>query len=154
MHGEGCIDLYFLDLCTGQMWAGSFAALSLYPRGKRPLYPLDRRQLGGPQSWSGWYAEETIFDPMGTWTLISPLSSVQPATIPTVLPWLFPFIVYGQIQESHVCPVDCISLYVNEVSCVKLQGTSDLSFRAVTTCANWIQSTELVIMPHSFLLIL
>jgi hypothetical protein len=44
----------------------------LYPRGKRPRYPFDRR-LGGPQSRSG-RPEEKIIDPTGTRTPI-PLAS-------------------------------------------------------------------------------
>jgi hypothetical protein len=34
------------------MWIVSFVPQPLYPQGKSPLYPLDRR-LGGPQSRSG-----------------------------------------------------------------------------------------------------
>jgi hypothetical protein len=37
-----------LDGVNGQRHAPA----ALYPRGKNPRYPLDRR-LGGPQSWSG-----------------------------------------------------------------------------------------------------
>jgi hypothetical protein len=40
----------------------SFKPRPLYPRGKRPWYPLDRK-LGGPQSWSGQCGEEKILDP-------------------------------------------------------------------------------------------
>jgi hypothetical protein len=32
----------------------------LYPQGKNPWYPLDRR-LSGPQSWSGYRGEEKNF---------------------------------------------------------------------------------------------
>jgi hypothetical protein len=35
----------------------------LYPEGKSPLYPLDRR-LGGPQSWSGHSGEEKNSQPL------------------------------------------------------------------------------------------
>jgi hypothetical protein len=37
----------------------------LFPRGKSPLYPLDRR-LGGPQSRSGRHGEVKILAPTGT----------------------------------------------------------------------------------------
>jgi hypothetical protein len=47
----------------------------LYPRGKRPRYPLDRK-LGGPQSRSGRSGEEKILDHTGTRTLTP--SVVQP----------------------------------------------------------------------------
>jgi hypothetical protein len=39
----------------------SFTPLSLYPRRKRPRYPLDR-MLGGPQSRCGQRGEEKILD--------------------------------------------------------------------------------------------
>jgi hypothetical protein len=39
--------------------SGSYTSQQLYPRGKRPRYPLDRR-LGGLQSRSGHYGEENI----------------------------------------------------------------------------------------------
>jgi hypothetical protein len=39
----------------------------LYPRGKSPRFPLDRR-LGGPQSLSGRFGEVKILTPIGTWT--------------------------------------------------------------------------------------
>jgi hypothetical protein len=38
-----------LDLGTRWRWGFSFTALLLYPQGKSPWYPLNRR-LGGPQS--------------------------------------------------------------------------------------------------------
>jgi hypothetical protein len=40
----------------------SFTPRPLYPRGKSPRYPLDRR-LGGSQNQSGRRGEETILDP-------------------------------------------------------------------------------------------
>jgi hypothetical protein len=47
--GSGSIAPRILDL--GTRWRGvvSFAPRPLYPQGKNPWYPLDRR-LGGPQS--------------------------------------------------------------------------------------------------------
>jgi hypothetical protein len=50
--GSGCIDQHFLDLGTSWRWVVSFTPRPLYPRGKRPRYPFDRR-LGGLQSRSG-----------------------------------------------------------------------------------------------------
>jgi hypothetical protein len=41
---------------------GSFTPRPLYPRGKCPWYPLDRR-LGGHQSQSGRRGEKKILDP-------------------------------------------------------------------------------------------
>jgi hypothetical protein len=42
----------FFDLGTRWRWVVSFAPRPLYPQGKSPWYPLDRR-LSGPQSRSG-----------------------------------------------------------------------------------------------------
>jgi hypothetical protein len=50
--GSGGIAPRILDLGTRQRWVVSFTSWSLYPQGKSPSYPLDRR-LGGPQSRSG-----------------------------------------------------------------------------------------------------
>jgi hypothetical protein len=47
--GSGCIDPHFLDLGTSWRWVVSFTPWPLYPQGKRPRYPLDRR-LGEPQN--------------------------------------------------------------------------------------------------------
>jgi hypothetical protein len=47
--GSGCIDPYVLDLGASWRWVISFTHRSLYPQGKSPRYPLDRR-LGGPQN--------------------------------------------------------------------------------------------------------
>jgi hypothetical protein len=52
----------------------SFMPRPLYPRGKSPRYPLDRR-LGGPQNRSGRRGEEKIFDPTGTRMPTTPSSS-------------------------------------------------------------------------------
>jgi len=41
-----------LDLGARWRWVDSFTPRPLYPPGKEPQYPMDRR-LGGPQSWSG-----------------------------------------------------------------------------------------------------
>jgi hypothetical protein len=58
--GSGCIDPRFLDLGTSWRWLVRFTSRSLYPRGKSPRYPLDRR-LGGPQSRSGHDVEKRKF---------------------------------------------------------------------------------------------
>jgi hypothetical protein len=46
---RGCIDPHYLDLGTSSRCVVSFTPLPLYPRGKRPRYPLDR-SLGGPRA--------------------------------------------------------------------------------------------------------
>jgi hypothetical protein len=50
--GSGFVDPRFIDLGTSWRSVVSFTPLLLYPRGKSPQYPLDRR-LGGPQYRSG-----------------------------------------------------------------------------------------------------
>jgi hypothetical protein len=77
--GSGCVDPLFLDLGTIWRWVVSFTVLPLYPGGKSPRYPLDRR-LGGPHSRSGRFGEEKILDPTGTRS-----SSPLPVAIPTEL---------------------------------------------------------------------
>jgi hypothetical protein len=67
--GSGCIDPYFFDLGTRWSWVFSFTPQPLWPQGKGPLYPLDRR-LGGPQSGSGRREKEIILDSTGTETPI------------------------------------------------------------------------------------
>jgi hypothetical protein len=74
-YGSGCIDPHFLDLGTSWRWVVNFTLRPLYPRGKSPRYPLDRK-LGGPQSRSGRFGEEKILDP--TWTGTPTPSVVQP----------------------------------------------------------------------------
>jgi hypothetical protein len=54
-----------LTLELGWMRMVSFTPQPLYPQGKSPWYPLDRR-LGGPQSWSGRYGEMKILGTTGT----------------------------------------------------------------------------------------
>jgi hypothetical protein len=50
--GIGGIAPRILDPSTRWRWVVSFTPRLLYPQGKSPWYPLDRR-LGGPQSRSG-----------------------------------------------------------------------------------------------------
>jgi hypothetical protein len=47
-----CSSYSFLTSALDGVSDQRHALAALYPRGKDPLYPLDRR-LGGPQSWSG-----------------------------------------------------------------------------------------------------
>jgi hypothetical protein len=54
---SGVIAPLILDLGSRWRWVVSFTTWPLYPQGKRPWYPLDRR-LGGPQSRSGRSGEE------------------------------------------------------------------------------------------------
>jgi hypothetical protein len=43
---------YLTSALDGGEWSASHPSRALYPQGKDPWYPLDRR-LGGPQSQSG-----------------------------------------------------------------------------------------------------
>jgi hypothetical protein len=70
--GEWMYRSLILDLGTSWRWVVSFTPRLLYPRGKSPRYPLDRR-LGGPQSRSRRRGEENILNPTEP-------SVVQPAT--------------------------------------------------------------------------
>jgi hypothetical protein len=82
--GSGCIDPHFLDLGISWRWVVSSTLWPLYPRGKSPRYPLDRR-LGGTQSRSGRHGEEKILDSTRTRTL-------TPASCPAhiqLLYWLW-----------------------------------------------------------------
>jgi hypothetical protein len=60
--GEWRYSSTILDL--GTTWRVSFTPRSLYLRGNRPRYPLDRR-LGGPQSRYGRCGEEKNLAPAG-----------------------------------------------------------------------------------------
>jgi hypothetical protein len=62
--GSGFTDPSLLDLGTSLRRVFSFTPWPLYPWGKSPRYPLDRR-LGGPQSRSGWQEVKTLA-PTGT----------------------------------------------------------------------------------------
>jgi hypothetical protein len=61
-----------------------FTSLPLYPRGKSPQYPLDKR-LGEPQNRSGRRGEKKIFNSTGTQTPIPRSFSPQPVAVPTEL---------------------------------------------------------------------
>jgi hypothetical protein len=61
-RGSGGIAPRILDLSTRWRWVVSFTPLPLYPQGKSPWYPLDRR-LSGPESRSGRGGEEKNSQP-------------------------------------------------------------------------------------------
>jgi hypothetical protein len=96
-YGSGCIDPHFLDLGTTWRRVVNFGPRPLYPRGKSPRYPLDRR-LGGPQSRSGRFGEEKILDPIGTRTRTPRSSSPQLVAIPTTLSRL----LYTVQQKQYI----------------------------------------------------
>jgi hypothetical protein len=55
--GSAVIAPSILDLGTRWKWVVSFTPLPLYPQGRNPWHPLNRR-LGGPRSRSGYGVEE------------------------------------------------------------------------------------------------
>jgi len=55
--GSGGIATRVLDLGNRWRWVVSSTPRPLYPQGRSPCYPLDKR-LGGPQSRSGRGGEE------------------------------------------------------------------------------------------------
>jgi len=61
-RGNGGIAPSIPDLGIRWGWVVSFTPRPLYPQGKRPQYPLDRR-LGGTQGRSGHGGEEKNFQP-------------------------------------------------------------------------------------------
>jgi hypothetical protein len=62
--------IYGIVLSTRWKCVVSFSPLPLYPQGKSPRYPLDRK-LGGPQSRSGRYGEENKLPLLGIETCLS-----------------------------------------------------------------------------------
>jgi hypothetical protein len=83
--GSGGIAPCILDLCTRWRWVVSFTPRRLYPQGKRPWYPLDRR-LGGPQTRSERGCKEINSPPTGTRACSPALYHwAIPALCPTVI---------------------------------------------------------------------
>jgi hypothetical protein len=83
--GTGSIAPRIFDLGTRWRWVVSFTPRLLYPRGKSPWYPFDRR-LGGPQiGFEHGTEEKNSQPPPGIETPIIRSSSPQPVDIPTEL---------------------------------------------------------------------
>jgi hypothetical protein len=72
MKAYGGVDVQIHIFLTAALVGGEWSASCpshFTPRGKSPLYPLDRR-FGGPKSQSGQHGEEKILDPTVTRTPI------------------------------------------------------------------------------------
>jgi hypothetical protein len=82
----------------------SFTSQVLYPWGKRPQYPLDRR-LSRPQNWSGWHGEEKILNPARNSN--SDLLVVQPVD-GLIFPWFS-----GRLQSEYLTPSLSLSHFVS-----------------------------------------
>jgi hypothetical protein len=105
--GSGCIYPHFLDLGTNRRRVVSFTPQSLYPRGKSPRYPLDRR-LDGPQSQSERRGEGKILDPTGT--RIRPLG--RPAHSQSLYRLRYPIVFPREICVPMLGVFTWINLYV------------------------------------------
>jgi hypothetical protein len=88
--GEWRYSSTILDLGTGWRWTTSFTPRPLYPQGKGPQWPLNRR-LGGPQSWSGRGGEEIISCPFRKW------KPGRPARSPSLYPLSYPGSLHGKL---------------------------------------------------------
>jgi hypothetical protein len=101
----------------------NFTPRTLYPRGKSPRYPLDRR-LGGSQSRSGLFGEEKILYPTGIRTLNSWSSSPQLVAMPTTLSRLQnKYTLLEKIKLVNVM-ISRIVIKVNNFFCVCVENTS------------------------------
>jgi hypothetical protein len=67
MQGSGCIDPYFLDLCTSWRWVVSFTPRALYPRERAPGTPC----IGG------WVDPRAGLDDMEEWKFLT-LPGLEP----------------------------------------------------------------------------
>jgi hypothetical protein len=87
------VDVYIhalFDLGTGWRWAVSFTPRPLYPQGKSPWYPSDRR-LGGPQSRCGRGGEKKNSHPRRKSNPRTPI--VQPVDF-MIITWQTTFQMY------------------------------------------------------------
>jgi hypothetical protein len=82
---SGGIAPRILDLGTKWRWVVSFTPRPLYPHGKSPWYPLDRR-LGGLRNRSGHSSEETNSQPLPE--LETPTNQPVAQRYTTELSWL------------------------------------------------------------------
>jgi hypothetical protein len=62
MYGGVAVQIH---CSTRWRWVVYFTLWPLYPWGRSPWYPMDRR-VGGPKNHSGWCREEKILDPTRT----------------------------------------------------------------------------------------
>jgi hypothetical protein len=79
--GSGGIAPRILNLGTRWRWVVSFTPKPLYPQGKRPCYPLDRR-LGVPV-WARWWREKFL-------SSSGPRIPDHPACSPALYRWGIP----------------------------------------------------------------
>jgi hypothetical protein len=75
----------------------SFTPRPLYPQGKSPWYPLNRK-LGGPQNRSGHGVQDKNLSPYRESNPDHPITSAYPVPTPTELSWL---IGKHQVGDKH-----------------------------------------------------
>jgi hypothetical protein len=92
--GSGTVAPRILDLGSRWRWVVSFTPRLLYPQGKRPWYPLDRR-LGGAQSRSG-HGDEKFSAFAGTRIPDHPVRS------PALYHWAIPAPVYVTLPNMNL----------------------------------------------------
>jgi hypothetical protein len=131
--GEWRYSSTFLDLSTGWRWVVSYTPLLLYPWGKSPRYPLDRR-LGGPQNQSGRCGEEKSCT-VGNWT-----RTIQPVAhrYTDSHPQAWQDNMWTQLQDSAVLflealklppPIQMSPLSTDSlVSCISLQNVKKVLY--------------------------
>jgi hypothetical protein len=80
--------------------SGCFMPWLLYPPGKEPWYPVDRR-LRGPQSWSGHTGEEKNSQPLTGLgiPIIQPVAQHYIAELSRLL--LFSVVLHFKIEDKH-----------------------------------------------------
>jgi hypothetical protein len=132
--GSGCIDSHFLDLGTSWRWVVNFTPRPLYPQGKSPQYPLDRR-LGGPQNRSGRFGEVKILTPTGTRTPTPRSSSPQLVAIPTTLSRLILLKLWH--SEMWWCIVWWISIFCRTAAPSSVQKFSGLLWNVGTYLSDY-----------------
>jgi hypothetical protein len=107
---SGGIAPRILDLGTRWRWVVGFMPQLLYPQGKSPWHPLDRR-LGGPQSWSGHGGEEKNSQP------------VPGLAPPTIQPIAQPYIIeLSWLPALFCCGENSLIIYKTSFS-LKLLAT-------------------------------
>jgi hypothetical protein len=114
VRNSGCKTPLILTLSTRWRWVVSLTLLSLYPGGKHPRYPVDRR-LGDSHSQTG-RCERNISCPLGK-------KFGGLIIIPTELPWLFELIKLRIQHPSRISRQDLCVLFTGVVTIVKFPVT-------------------------------
>jgi hypothetical protein len=148
-RGSGGIAPRILDLGARWRWVVSFMPRPLYPQGKGPWYPLDRR-LGGSQSRSGRGGEEKNSEPPPG---IEPQNPDRPARYIYICIW-------NIYTSGGLCTLQ-ILLHVCELSATllhpflanKLHLSAVLVFKSprFNRCATCIQRCDDILYSVMFL---